>query len=91
MATRYGWMADTSSEAFEALIELQRRMSPGDKLAAMFELTAMMMRLSEDAVRKQFPNASDREVFLRAATRRLGRDIMIKAYGWDPLSRDPPE
>lgn len=24
MATRYGWMADTDSKAFEALIELQR-------------------------------------------------------------------
>jgi hypothetical protein len=36
MATRYGWMADTSEEAFANLIELQRNMTPGRKLALIF-------------------------------------------------------
>jgi len=30
------------------------------------------------------PEASDREVFLRVAARHLPRDLMIRAYQWDP-------
>jgi len=30
------------------------------------------------------PEASDREVFLRVAARHLPRDLMIRAYKWDP-------
>jgi hypothetical protein len=31
-----------------------------------------------------YPDADEREVFLRVAARRLGRDLMIAACGWDP-------
>jgi len=84
MATRYHWMADTSEAAFAKLVELQRRMTPGEKLALMFRATAMMMRMAEAGVRAQYPEADEREVFLRATARRLDRETMIKAYGWDP-------
>jgi hypothetical protein len=30
------------------------------------------------------PQASDREVFLRVAARHLPRELMIRAYSWDP-------
>jgi hypothetical protein len=83
MGTRYGWMADTSEAAFQKVIELQRRMMPGDKLRHALEMSDMMMRMSEDNVRKLYPHASDREVFLRAAARRLGRETVIKVYGRD--------
>jgi hypothetical protein len=59
-------------------------MKPGDKLASALEYTTFVMTLSEHGVRMQYPDASDREIFLRAAARRLGRDLMIRAYGWDP-------
>jgi hypothetical protein len=84
MATRYNWMADTDSKAFEVLIELQRKMSPGEKLACALKASAMLMALSEENVRKLYPHASEREVFLRSAARRLDRETMIRAYGWDP-------
>ena len=42
------------------------------------------MRLAEDNVRKLHPEFSEREVFLSAASRRLDRQTMIRAYGWDP-------
>ena len=84
MATRYNWMADTDSKAFDVLIELQRKMSAGDKLACVLQTSAMLMRITEDNVRKLYPGASDREVFLRSAARRLDRETMIRAYGWDP-------
>ena len=85
MATRYNWMADTDSKAFEVLIQLQRKMSPGDKLACALRTSAMLMALAEANVRKLYPNAGDQEVFLRSAARRLDRETMIRAYGWDPL------
>jgi len=47
-------------------------------------LTDMMIQLAETGVRMRHPGISEREVFLRAAALRLPRDLMIKAYGWDP-------
>jgi hypothetical protein len=84
MATRYNWMADTDSKSFEFLMELQRNMSAGDKLACILKSSAMLMALTEENVRKLHPHASEREIFLRSAARRLDRDTMIRAYEWDP-------
>lgn len=69
---------------FAAWVELQRRMTLGEKLAAVVAATEFVMRLQEDGVRRLYPEASPREVFLRAAARRLDRETMIRAYGWDP-------
>jgi len=44
VATRYNWLADTDSKAFEVLVELQRKMSAGDKLAAVLQMAGMMLR-----------------------------------------------
>jgi hypothetical protein len=84
MATRYNWMADTDPKAFEVLIELQRKMSGGEKLACALKTSAMLMALTEENVRKLYPAATQREIFLRSAARRLDRETMIRAYGWDP-------
>jgi len=35
-------------------------------------------------VRAMYPEASEREIFLRVAARRLDRETMVRAYGWDP-------
>jgi hypothetical protein len=40
--------------------------------------------MAESGVRAACPNASEREIFLRTAALRIPRDLMIKAYGWDP-------
>ena len=84
MATRYNWMADTDSKAFEVLVDLQRKMSGGEKVACALKTSAMLMALAEANVRKLYPHASAREIFLRSAARRLDRETMIRAYGWDP-------
>ncbi len=59
-------------------------MTPGERLARMFELCAFHDGLQYASVRKMYPDASEREVFLRVAARRLDRDTMIRVYGWDP-------
>ena len=56
-----------------------------------FELSDFAVRMSESGVRARDPEASEREIFLRSAALRLPRDLMIRAYGWDPETEIPPE
>ena len=83
-------MADTSEEAFRVLIELNRKMSPGEKLARTLQWSSALKGLSEGSVRKMYPQAGEREVFLRAAARRLGWDVVKRVYGWDPETGQAP-
>lgn len=79
---------DTDPRALEVFLSLQRKMTASEKIAMMFELTDMVLKLSEAGVRQAYPHADDREVFLRTAARHLDRDLMIRAYGWDPEAHD---
>lgn len=76
------WFSDTDPKALEVFLDLQRRMPPSEKLERVFQANALMRALAEADVRRLYPGAGDREVFLRAAARRLGPDLMKKAYGW---------
>jgi len=75
---------DTGPRVMKVWTELQRRMTPGQKLAARFDATETLIRMQQAAVRRMYPDAGEREVFLRTAARRLPRDLMIRVYGWDP-------
>ena len=66
-------------------------MSAGQKLAQMFELTRMVLNLAAAGVRGRYPEASEREVFLRTAALHLPKDLMIRAYGWHPDLGTKPE
>ena len=81
---RSDWYSDTDPRALEVFLDLQRRLSADRKIALVFQMTETVIRLSEENERKLHPEASDREIFLRAAARRLGRETLIRAYGWDP-------
>ena len=80
------WYSDTDPRALEVFLDLQRRMSADRKIALVFQMTEMGMKLGEESERRLHPEASDREIFLRAASRRLDRATMIRVYGWDPES-----
>jgi hypothetical protein len=75
---------DTDPRAMAIWLELLRRKTPGERIAMAFELTDFALRMAESGVRARYPEASEREIFLRAAALRLPRDLMIRAYGWDP-------
>ena len=66
------------------LVDGYRRMSPLHKLERAFSMTRTLKILIEAQVRKDHPEASDAEVRLRVGSRWIPRDLMIKAYGWDP-------
>ena len=76
--------ADTDPRAMEAWLNLLRSKSSGERMMMVLDLSDLAIRMSEAGVRADYPQASEREVFLRAAARRLPRDLMIRAYGCDP-------
>ena len=75
---------DTDPRAMEVWLELLRQKAPGERLSTTLGLSDLALKMAEAGVRKMYPQAPDREVFLRAASRHLPREMMIRAYGWDP-------
>jgi len=75
---------DTDPRAMEVWLDVIRRKTPGERIMMAFELTDFALKMAESGVRARYPEASEREIFLRSATLRLPRDLMIRAYGWDP-------
>lgn len=75
---------DTDPRAMEVWLDLQRRMSAGEKVAVVLSSAQFVLQLYEMGVRRLYPEASDHEVLLRVAARHLPRELMIRAYGWDP-------
>lgn len=75
----------------EVWLGLLRQKTTGERIEMALELTDFALRMAESGVRVRYPGASEREIFLRAAALRLPRDLMIRAYGWDPADgSDPP-
>jgi hypothetical protein len=73
--------ADTSPEAWKVYLEIQRGLSAGEKLRLALQLSDSIVSAAAAGLRRQFPAASDREVFLRGARRRLGRELFARVYG----------
>jgi hypothetical protein len=77
-------LTDTSPEAERFLIEGYRRMSPSDKLERVFSLNRMIEQLQRARLTADYGEMPEREMRLRLASLRLGRETMVKAFGWDP-------
>jgi hypothetical protein len=75
---------DTDPRAMKVWLDLLRQKTPGERIDMALALTDFAIKMAESGVRARYPGASEREVFLRAAALRLPRDLMIRAYGWDP-------
>lgn len=75
---------DTPLHIERVLLEGYRRMTPAQKMQGICELNRTLEQLAEADIRKRYPNATDREVQLRVASRRIPADLMRKAFDWDP-------
>ena len=82
------FIRDTDPAALEVFYEIQRRRSRDQKANDVFELSEWMIQLAEAGVRLRYPGIREREVFLRAAALCIPRELMIKAYGWDPEAHE---
>lgn len=61
-------------------MDLMRKMPPEEKLQRAIDYTAAIRTLGEAGVRQKYPDATEREVFLRVAQRQLG-DQFQKVFG----------
>ena len=68
----------------EVWLGVLRKKTPDERIAIAFDLTDFALRMAESGVRANYPQASEREIYLRCAALRIPRDLMIRAYGWDP-------
>jgi hypothetical protein len=84
MPRPHDWYPDTDPKALEVFIELQRKMTPGEKIEAVFQMSEKVRQITEAHERKLRPTACDREIFLRVAAHHLDRGTMLGAYGWIP-------
>jgi len=91
MAPHAAEFADTDPRALEVWLDVIRQKTPGERIMMVFELTDFALKMAESGVRARFPEASEREIFLRCAALRLPRDLMTKVYGWDPDLHLEPE
>ena len=78
---------DTTPEAWEFYLELQRKLTPAQKMQQVFELSEAMRQLQLAGLRQQYPDADEREIFLRATRANLGPELFHKVYG-DELADD---
>ncbi len=81
---RHSLLSDTHPRAEKVMIELYRQMPGWQKLRQVTELTQLVDELARSDIRRRHPNADEREVFLRLASRWLSPELMRNVYQWDP-------
>jgi hypothetical protein len=79
--------SDTHPKIEAILIEGYRRMGPAEKMSRVVALSRAVQQLGLADVRRAHPEADERELALRLASRRLDADTMRRAFGWDPDTR----
>lgn len=83
--SRYVTQSPDTSEAVDRLLmERYRKMTPSDKLRMVTELNQTVEAMALAGLRQRYPDAPERELRLRLAAIRYGRELVIKAFGWDP-------
>ncbi|MCC2668246.1 MAG: hypothetical protein K0Q72_717 [Armatimonadetes bacterium] len=75
---------DTDPQVEAMLIEAYRRMAPSEKLASVQAGNRAVQKLQSADIRRRHPDADERELQLRLASRWIPRELMLKAFGWDP-------
>ena len=74
---------DTPPEIERIIMEGYRKMSFGKKMELIDELNVMLDSFVRSDVRSRHPDADEREVRLRIASRQIPPELMKKAFGWD--------
>ncbi len=76
--------SDTTPEAQRKQYELMRQLSPEQRLSMAFALTDAMRELIISDLHHRCPAADVNEIRRRFIARVLPREVVIKAYGFDP-------
>ena len=62
-------------------------MDPLDRLERMEDLNRAARAIALAGIRARYPSADEREIRLREASLRLGREVMVRWFDWDPELR----
>ena len=77
-------MDDTPPEIERIWLEMLCRRTPAERFRRVGELCEMLERGAIEETRLRHPGATERELRLRAASRRISPELMRAAFGWDP-------
>jgi hypothetical protein len=79
---------DTTAEAQHKQYAMMRQLPGWKRLTLAFELTQATRNLVIADIRHRFAGASDEELRRRFISRVLPRDVVIRAYGFDPKQEE---
>jgi hypothetical protein len=74
---------DTSPEVERFLLDAYRKMSGSEKILRVRALNRTTNALALADIRQRHPDADEREMLLRLASRRYGADFVREKFGWD--------
>ena len=75
--------SDTHPEIERRMLERMRRLTPAQKVEAISNMGRFMKGAAFAQARRQHPDASEHECWMRVISRSIPADLMLKAYGWD--------
>ncbi|HEU4365432.1 MAG TPA: hypothetical protein VFT13_08185 [Candidatus Krumholzibacteria bacterium] len=78
-----GEQSDTHPDIEARIIEGYRVMSPARKFEIVCALTRAVQELALIDIRRRHPQAGDRELALRLASRSMDPELLRLAFGWD--------
>lgn len=78
------WLEDTDPKTRQVLIELNSKLTPADRIAQVFALNEMNRAIQEAVIRKENPDADDREVLRLLALRRFDPETVERMFGPGP-------
>jgi len=83
-ADRDAPLSDTSAEIEALMLGRWRAMTPAARLRRVCELSEADDALAMAGIRRRYPQADKREVRVRLATLKYGRELALQAFAWDP-------
>ena len=84
MKFSHDWMSDTHPEALRVYLELNHRLPAQRKFNTVIGMCEGMTLTYTARERKLHPEESERDIFLRVAARKLGKELAKRVYGYYP-------
>ncbi len=78
-------LTDTDPETVEVMDEIYSRMTPGEKLDRVRDVTLTAVRFALAGLRVRHPDEEERELLLRLARLRLGSAVVEEIYPSSPM------
>ena len=81
--------SDLTPDADRAQFERYRTWTPAQSIQRTWELNEWAWSRARVGIRRDHPHASEREIELRFAAWKYGREWVIQQFGWDPEGGAP--